>query len=458
MPKLVALIFFLLIPNIASAADFYAAPGGSSSGSGSIASPWNLATALSHPAVVHPGDTIWLLGGQYILTTGLISNLTGSQSAPITVRSYPGDWAVIVGNQTTGNSLQISGAWTVYRDFELMSTLATRPPDSEGLGFYGNHNSLINAVVHDLGNNSPHGKGNLIYGSLFYFNGGNGSGLGHAMYIQNEDVNQPASFEENIIFGSYAFGIHAYAGGVGKLDGLRFIGNVAFINGAAQISGNLKDNYLIGGVNGLQGVLLKENMGWAVGADERSVALGRYCCNGSAINKDIQLIENYFVGTTRFENSFQSIVMTGNIFFGAVTLNGSSIQTAYPSNTYLASAPSMNKIFLRPNVYETGRANIIVYNWTDADTVDVDLSSALPVHTAFEIRNAQNYFASPVIRSIYNGGAVTLPLGGLEPAAPVSAGLVENSEKTGKRFNVFILKPLQSHAAPSEPRGLSVLN
>src|SRR6185295_4046668 len=42
---------------------FYVASNGSSSGSGSMTAPWDLQTALNHPAAVHPGDTIWVRGG-----------------------------------------------------------------------------------------------------------------------------------------------------------------------------------------------------------------------------------------------------------------------------------------------------------------------------------------------------------------------------------------------------------
>ena len=46
-------------------AEFYVAPNGSSNGSGSFGSPWNLQTALNQPGAVHAGDTIWLRGGTY---------------------------------------------------------------------------------------------------------------------------------------------------------------------------------------------------------------------------------------------------------------------------------------------------------------------------------------------------------------------------------------------------------
>ena len=86
----------------ARAADFYASPTGTSStaaGTGTFANPWNLGTALAHPAAVHPGDTIWLRGGTYRGT--FASYLTGTSGAPIKVRQYPSERATLDGNAVT---------------------------------------------------------------------------------------------------------------------------------------------------------------------------------------------------------------------------------------------------------------------------------------------------------------------------------------------------------------------
>src|SRR6266851_3001697 len=78
---------------------FYVAPNGSPSGNGSITNPWNLQTALNQRLRVVPGATIYLRGGTYF--GKFSSNLTGLSALPITVRSYPGEWAKIDGYATT---------------------------------------------------------------------------------------------------------------------------------------------------------------------------------------------------------------------------------------------------------------------------------------------------------------------------------------------------------------------
>lgn len=78
---------------------FYVAVNGSPDGDGSIDNPWDLQTALYHPDKVSPGNTIWLRDGTYV--GKFFSNLKGLPDAPITVRSYPGEWARIDGYKTT---------------------------------------------------------------------------------------------------------------------------------------------------------------------------------------------------------------------------------------------------------------------------------------------------------------------------------------------------------------------
>src|SRR6185437_13191036 len=76
----------------AYATDYYAAPTGTSSGSGTQASPWDLQTALNQPSSVKPGDTIWLLGGTYQVNGHpwkFTSALAGTSTAQITVRAMP---------------------------------------------------------------------------------------------------------------------------------------------------------------------------------------------------------------------------------------------------------------------------------------------------------------------------------------------------------------------------------
>ena len=69
----------------------------------------------------------------------------------------------------------------------------------------------------------------------------------------------------------------------------------------------------------------------------------------------------------------------------------------------------------------------------------------------YEVRNAQNYFGPIVTTGVYDGGPITIPLTGLEPAQPIGPGLIEPSEFTGPEFNVFIIRKIGR-----EPTGIEL--
>jgi hypothetical protein len=108
------------------------------------------------------------------------------------------------------------------------------------------------------------------------------------------------------------------------------------------------------------------------------------------------------------------------------------------------------------SAYEPKRANIIVYNWSAASSVMADVSHVLGVGDAYEVRNAQDYFAAPVLRGTYNGGGLDLPMTNLTVAVPTGWTDTSAVPRTGTQFNVFVLqgsRPVPKiSAAPNSKR------
>jgi len=73
------------------AATYFASP--SASGSGTFASPASLADGID--LLYAPGDTLYLLGGQYDLPNTRLRNKVGTASRPIVIASYPGQQAIL---------------------------------------------------------------------------------------------------------------------------------------------------------------------------------------------------------------------------------------------------------------------------------------------------------------------------------------------------------------------------
>ena len=129
LPTLV-LLSALTIPVFG--AEYFVSPTGSSSGNGNRTSPWSLATALAHPAAVRPGDTIWVFGGTY---SGAFTNrLRGASGAPIIVRAYPGQRAILECDAYPASTyvLEVQGGYTWFWGLELRSTRQERGGERAG--------------------------------------------------------------------------------------------------------------------------------------------------------------------------------------------------------------------------------------------------------------------------------------------------------------------------------------
>jgi hypothetical protein len=109
----------------------------------------------------------------------------------------------------------------------------------------------------------------------------------------------------------------------------------------------------------------------------------------------------------------------------------------YPDNTYLTARPSGAKVILRPNQYEPGRAHLAIYNWDRSASVEVNVSAVLSPGTPFELRNAQDFWAEPVLAGTYTGSPLVVPMQAWPVAAPL--GFPVSPSPTGPEFNVFVL-------------------
>ena len=432
------LCLLLLAASTAGAADFYVSPTAGAGGDGSVNNPWKLQTALDHPTAVHPGDTIWLRGGLYNAPP-YESHLVGTSASPIIVRGYPGEWARIDGNYNgDAPTLLISGKYTWFWGFEIFNSDPTRftsdgeqpPRRGTGVRQVGDGTRMINLIIHDTSQgvlSTESANDAKIYGTIFYYNGFDSPdrGHGHGIYVQN--LSSPSrQMYDNILFQQFGWGIHAYAEG-GHLDNLDFQGNVSFNNG--WLSGGYHANILVGGLNVATNPKLVSN--YTYNTDQQNKVDVGYAAGCTNPN----VTDNYFVSGQALDvNNCSGLTITGNTFYGSTS--GFS-QSAFPNNTYFGTTrPTGKKIFIRPNLYEAGRAHVVVYNWDLDDTVNVDLSSLLAPGATFALTDAQNPFGPPVVSGTYAGGSVSLPMTGLSPAVPVG---VPAPAPTGPEFNVFIL-------------------
>lgn len=109
--------------------DVYVAPDGKPSGSGTLSSPWDLATVCAEGSKkVQPGDTVWLRAGDYGddgRRSSVECALAGTEAAPVTIRNYNNERATLHGG------LGVLGAHAWYWGLEVTNNW-TRTTDECG--------------------------------------------------------------------------------------------------------------------------------------------------------------------------------------------------------------------------------------------------------------------------------------------------------------------------------------
>lgn len=386
-------------------AGYYVAANGSSGGNGSISSPWDLASVLSGNKGVTAGDTVWVRGGTY--RGQFINYMNGNSSQQIVVRQYPRERATIDG------TILVMGSYVSFWGLEVMSSSPTSS-SSIGVNMKAPGSRLINMVIHDAGvsgvgawNEAPNAQ---VYGSLIY-NNGTHANLDHGIYFNGSSGTKYIT--DNIVFDNWAYGLHAYSSTSGELSNLRLDGNVTFNNGSIGSYSHSPDMYVGGST--VSNLYVNRNMTWRPNDGELTVWLG----DGPG-GSGFTYTGNYTVGNTSI-GSFSGATQSGN--------------TAWSASSRPTSGLS---VIVRPNQYEAGRANIIVYNWGNQGSASADLSAVLRSGDTYEVRDAQAFYGSPVAQGTYNGGSVSLPMTAVSPPAPI--GRSGNSPtSTGTQFHVFVV-------------------
>ena len=464
-------------------AGWFASPTGSSTGDGSRR-PWDLQTALNGGnGAVHPGDTIWLRGGTYAGT--YTTALSGTPTAPVVVRQYRGERATIDGGTASVETFTVDGQWAMYWGFEVMqsgtarfcdSCLALRPT---GVYVRGAHDvKLVNLVVHDVGHGvfTENVTQNIeIYGWIVY-DGGNVNTTrsdGHGMYIHNDGIGEKL-LRDNVVFDQFGFGIHAFVGiGTATLKNIVFDGNVLFNNGT--VSGFDNPNFQVGGFEIADNDTVTNNMlyfspgpssvpnarvGFEAQMNGTAAAHDNYIVGGGAALdvgywQALSMANNTLIGTSTMVNVHDTSTVgwqwAGNQYWRDPTLtewtfkntdytfaNWKAASGLGATDLATAGQPAVPQVFVRPNLYEHGRAHIVIYNWSGQANVPVNLSNVLQVGAHYEVRNVQDVFGVPVVSGTYAGGSVGFPMTGVTPPTPIG-GSPRAPIKTAPNFDVFLV-------------------
>ena len=269
----------------ATNSSYYVSPGGSDSNPGTLSNPWK--TIQKAVNSVSAGDTVYIRAGTYREVVTL--SRSGTSSAPISILAYPGEKAIVDGNNysvASGYSplVKITGSYTNLNGLEIRY-------GGMGLVIIGAHNLVSTVNVHHNQQNGVlvTGDYNTVTGSTVWSNcmtnvngsstNGWASGLSAARYPNY------ATLSNNVVYGNWGEGLSAYADNGTVLDG-----NTVYDNWSANL-------YVSDSTN----VTISRNFIYATGAmtggSQVGIMLGDETYNPPSAN--IKVINNIAYGNNR---------------------------------------------------------------------------------------------------------------------------------------------------------------
>ncbi|MDL2356385.1 MAG: right-handed parallel beta-helix repeat-containing protein [Pseudomonadota bacterium] len=209
-------------PDATAICNYYIAPTGSDSGAGTLASPWKTVNYAS--AKLSAGKTLCARGGTYYKQAGNIWHSSGTATAPVTFKNYPGEKPVFDGEWgdtgTSGDFIIFSGNSHVVVD----GITAQRYADQYGNGTIDLHNGL--GPVDDI----------IIQNSTFIDNGSH-TAQDHHIYLATGTTN--VTIRNNLFIRGAGSAIQAYHSPAS--NGIKIYNNV-MIGGTLKCSAS-RTNY-----------------------------------------------------------------------------------------------------------------------------------------------------------------------------------------------------------------------
>jgi hypothetical protein len=390
--------------------------------------------------------------------------------------------------------------WTISSGKNAGINIAAGFPTANNPGV-----KVINCVIHDTSQGIDlwrGGAGDELHGNLIYYNGWEGADRahGHGIYTQN-DSNIQDLITDNFVFDQFEYGIHAYAGGGNIIRNYDVLRNISFNNGSIRGAGqNTNDIIIAGGTPNYKGnINVQENCCYTPnGTYGGGVTIGASWDGDTAspwggYNLNLTLKNNHFIGGYAAENVYfwNTIQCSGNVvltnptndlftvllcwganqspsnyswdyntyyaqapYFKGFVSSGGTVQTSFSQwqgttgldahSTCSTAAPTGSYVQIRKNLYDSGRANIAIYNWTGQPSVNVDLSSlSIANGSTYTIRDAQNYFAASPVTGTYTGALVPIftaqANGSPLPIQPAIGNVTIPAKHTPEAFGAFVI-------------------
>jgi len=136
-----------------------------------------------------------------------------------------------------------------------------------------------------------------------------------------------------------------------------------------------------------------------------------------------------------------NLIARGNLVWGGRTgISTGNWRRATVEQTALTPATTSGAVFVRPNMYEPGRAYIVAYNPTLRERLQADVRGVLRAGDVYELRSVQALFGPPLVRGTYAGDSIALPMKDPVPSPHPIGRTTAAPPVTRPGFDVFVLE------------------
>lgn len=419
-------------------------------GDGSYGHPWPLEKVLYD---AQPGWTVWIRAGTYRYFEQTGAKAAGAADAPIQYRAVPGERVIFDGASSSEASTEFFGAsYTHFYGIELTSSARksmaqpnTASPQIGNVGGWAFPTrrigaKFINGFIHGTSGGISGDGSDEVYGTAIWNVGFDSFDRIHGggSYSRHHDYAMGGTklYADNLFGAVVRYGMHSWGE---ENSEFTWRGN-AFYNGqqiawdnAPTTNSVIENNYwspLSGRVSlgyryFIPGPAVRNNVFGDVQLKASSVQefTGNRIVKGALFyphSSDCTLgsstiARNEYYLTTKMPVGADGGCVSSRYTFDQWQALGHDIDGAAS-----ASLPTGTWTYVRPNAYEPGRANVVIYNWDELDLVDVDLSSVLNAGDGFEISGILDPL-TPILSGIYEGGSVAISMAPM-PNSPWDVG------------------------------------
>ena len=126
--------------------------------------------------------------------------------------------------------------------------------------------------------------------------------------------------------------------------------------------------------------------------------------------RDCVIADNVLLNSSMLVRKYEQARIENNLIVGAGLKVEQADKAEQKDNTM--TAPAAPQVVLLPNRYDANRANLAIFNFATAGTVDVNVGGFLQAGDSFRLMDPEDLYGKPVFAGTCSGETISVPMTG----------------------------------------------